>query len=197
MAGYGGVAVRYRLSRGKQMSGFDVRGGWMSVCDAFVLLAFVWLLAADAGRVRVMWMDVVPTRGFVLDVSGRRGFCKPRDGGSSEFVWHLRGAGGLVLGFALASAFCYRCFTRCPCAGRHLLFFAAAKKSRQKKAANTANTSPCLRAPTGSYASHGNFPVRVGCQRSCSAPHPRHTPARQRAAPDSPPPPRWQTVCRS
>jgi hypothetical protein len=39
------------------------------------------------------------------------------------------------------------CFKRCPCAGRHLLFFAAAKKSRQKKAANTA--SPCFypRAP--------------------------------------------------
>src|SRR5689334_13196089 len=36
---------------------------------------------------------------------------------------------------------------RCPCAGRHLLFFAAAKKSRQKKAAHTA--SPCVypRAP--------------------------------------------------
>ncbi|WP_218160250.1 hypothetical protein, partial [Paraburkholderia hospita] len=30
-------------------------------------------------------------------------------------------------------------FKRCPCAGRHLLFFAAAKKSRQKKAANTAS----------------------------------------------------------
>ena len=39
------------------------------------------------------------------------------------------------------------CFRRCPCAGRHLLFFAAAKKSRQKKAAHTA--SPCVypRAP--------------------------------------------------
>ncbi|SKC88178.1 hypothetical protein SAMN05446935_5866 [Burkholderia sp. YR290] len=33
--------------------------------------------------------------------------------------------------------------------GRHLLFFAAAKKSRQKKAANTANISSCLRAPGG------------------------------------------------
>jgi hypothetical protein len=32
------------------------------------------------------------------------------------------------------------CFTRRPCAGRHLLFFAAAKKSRQKKAAHTANS---------------------------------------------------------
>jgi hypothetical protein len=30
-------------------------------------------------------------------------------------------------------------FSRRPCAGRHLLFFAAAKKSRQKKAAHTAS----------------------------------------------------------
>jgi len=36
---------------------------------------------------------------------------------------------------------------RCPCAGRHLLFFAAAKKSRQKKAANTACTCAYPRAP--------------------------------------------------
>ena len=48
------------------------------------------------------------------------------------------------------------CFKRRPCAGRHLLFFAAAKKSRQKKAANTANSCVCLRAPNGSYASHGS-----------------------------------------
>ena len=88
------------------------------------------------------------------------------------------------------------CFTRCPCAGRHLLFFAAAKKSRQKKAAHTANPCCCLRAPTGSYTSHGNFPVRVRCQRSCRAPHPLRAPASQRAMPDSPRPPRWQTVCR-
>ncbi|BCF91221.1 hypothetical protein PPGU16_42880 [Paraburkholderia largidicola] len=39
------------------------------------------------------------------------------------------------------------CFKRCPCAGRHLLFFAAAKKSRQKKAANTASPCSCPRAP--------------------------------------------------
>jgi hypothetical protein len=57
------------------------------------------------------------------------------------------------------------CFKRRPCAGRHLLFFAAAKKSRQKKAANTANISSCLRAPKGSYASHGNILVCVCCQR--------------------------------
>ena len=88
------------------------------------------------------------------------------------------------------------CFKRRPCAGRHLLFFAAAKKSRQKKAANTASSSSCLRAPTGSYASHGNHVTHARCQRSCAAPHPLHATAIQHAAPDSPRPPRWQTVCR-
>uniref|UniRef100_UPI00296B2D81 hypothetical protein n=1 Tax=Paraburkholderia terrae TaxID=311230 RepID=UPI00296B2D81 len=44
-------------------------------------------------------------------------------------------------------------FKRRPCAGRHLLFFAAAKKSRQKKAANTANPCSCLRAPNRSLTS--------------------------------------------
>ena len=39
------------------------------------------------------------------------------------------------------------CFKRRPCAGRHLLFFAAAKKSRQKKAAHTASTCSYPRAP--------------------------------------------------
>jgi hypothetical protein len=87
-------------------------------------------------------------------------------------------------------------FTRRPCAGRHLLFFAAAKKSRQKKAAQTASANSCLRAPKGSYASHGNFPVRARCQRSCGAPHPLHAPASHHAVPNSPRPPRWQTVCR-
>ena len=87
-------------------------------------------------------------------------------------------------------------FKRRPCAGRHLLFFAAAKKSRQKKAANTANISHCLRAPKGSYASHGNHVTHVRCQRSCGAPHPLHAPALQRAVPAIPLPPRWQTVCR-
>ncbi len=78
------------------------------------------------------------------------------------------------------------CFRRRPCAGRHLLFFAAAaKKSRQKKAANTANISPCLRAPTGSYASHGNHVTHVRCQRSCAAPHPLHAPALHHAVSDS------------
>jgi hypothetical protein len=74
------------------------------------------------------------------------------------------------------------CFTRRPCAGRHLLFFAAAKKSRQKKAANTANFSSCLRAPNGSYASHGNVSVRLRCQRSKCTPHPPQTPAQMPAA---------------
>ncbi|SDH16993.1 hypothetical protein SAMN04487926_102386 [Paraburkholderia steynii] len=74
------------------------------------------------------------------------------------------------------------CFTRCPCAGRHLLFFAAAKKSRQKKAANTANISSCLRAPNRSYASDGNISVRVRCQRFESMPHPLQIPAQELAA---------------
>jgi len=61
----------------------------------------------------------------------------------------LRGAGvaGRCSGFFAGIRDLLACFKRCPCAGRHLLFFAAAKKSRQKKAAHTA--SPCAypRAP--------------------------------------------------
>jgi hypothetical protein len=107
--------------------------------------------------------------------------------------WHPRiGCSGLCAGIRALLA----CFTRCPCAGRHLLFFAAAKKSRQKKAAHTASPCSCLRAPKGSYASHGNHIILARCQRSCRAPHPLHAPAFQHAVPDSPPPPRWQTVCR-
>ncbi|SKC75081.1 hypothetical protein SAMN05445504_1841 [Burkholderia sp. CF099] len=87
-------------------------------------------------------------------------------------------------------------FKRRPCAGRHLLFFAAAKKSRQKKAAHTANSSSCLRAPKRSHASHGNHVTHVRCQRSCGAPHPLHAPALHQAVPDIPRPPRRQTVCR-
>src|SRR5246127_2012332 len=88
------------------------------------------------------------------------------------------------------------CFKRRPCAGRHLLFFAAAKKSRQKKAAHTANPCVCLRAPNRSLTSRGNFSIQVRCQRSSGAPHPLHAPAFQHALPGSPSPPRWQTVCR-
>ncbi|SDH18437.1 hypothetical protein SAMN04487926_102451 [Paraburkholderia steynii] len=88
------------------------------------------------------------------------------------------------------------CFTRRPCAGRHLLFFAAAKKSRQKKAANTASSCVCLRAPKGSYASHGNHVTHARCQRIERAPHLLHAPALRHAMADSPRPPRWQTVCR-
>jgi hypothetical protein len=88
------------------------------------------------------------------------------------------------------------CFKRRPCAGRHLLFFAAAKKSRQKKAANTASASSCLRAPKRSHASSGNHVPHVRCQRFCDAPHPLHAPALHHALPDIPRPPRWQTVCR-
>jgi hypothetical protein len=74
------------------------------------------------------------------------------------------------------------CFMRCPCAGRHLLFFAAAKKSRQKKAAHTVSASYCLRASNGSYPSHGNFSVPARCQRRESRPHPLQSPVEQTAA---------------
>src|SRR6201996_7282847 len=133
-----------------------------------------------------------------------------------RMVFCLSATQGSPLSFVLASALCLTtsrvavrysclcggirdslaCFRRRPCAGRHLLFFAAAKKSRQKKAAHTANISSCLRDPNRSLTSRGNFSIQVRCQRSCSAPHPLHAPAFQHALPDSPPPPRWQTVCR-
>src|SRR6266702_6633822 len=102
----------------------------------------------------------------------------------SRFEVILSATLGGVLGVLLASAmrcllrkrfgllvFCAgirvlpSCFKRRPCAGRHLLFFAAAKKSRQKKAAHTANSCVCLRAPNRSYASHGNHVTHVRCQR--------------------------------
>jgi hypothetical protein len=44
-------------------------------------------------------------------------------------------------------------YSRCPCAGRHLLFFAAAKKSRQKKAAQTGPLGTlCLNVPAQAAA---------------------------------------------
>ena len=98
----------------------------------------------------------------------------------------------LFAGIRVMSLVCMRR----PCAGRHLLFFAAAKKSRQKKAAHTASSCSCLRAPEGSYASRGNHVTHVRCQRSCGAPHPLHAPALRHAVPGIPRPPRWQTVCR-
>ena len=115
--------------------------------------------------------------------------------------WHpcrrLRGAARFAFfAFALASALRCLPFKRRPCAGRHLLFFAAAKKSRQKKAAHTANSRICLRAPKGSHASHGNHVTHVCCQRFELTPHPPRAPASQHAVPDIPRPPRWQTVCR-
>ncbi|TCG05509.1 hypothetical protein BZM27_33285, partial [Paraburkholderia steynii] len=48
---------------------------------------------------------------------------------ASGLGWLLRMWFGLLV-IVLASALRCLLFTRCPCAGRHLLFFAAAKKSR-------------------------------------------------------------------
>ncbi len=81
--------------------------------------------------------------------------CAARRG---EGLGFCRGAGfGFGFGFGFGVVWCaglcagirdlLACFTRRPCAGRHLLFFAAAKKSRQKKAAHTASANYCLRAP--------------------------------------------------
>src|SRR5689334_24969981 len=78
--------------------------------------------------------------------------------------WSLRGHPRIAFAFAFAGIReLLACFRRRPCAGRHLLFFAAAKKSRQKKAAHTANSSTCLRAPKGSYTSHDNHVTHVRC----------------------------------
>ena len=137
--------------------------------------------------------------------------------------WGFRGAGGwpFALARAFRDAFSWR--ERCAlwvrfCAGiRDVVFFCCASGlvflllrwhprfafvlqasplCRQKKAANTANISSCLRAPKGSYASRGNHVTHVRCQRSCGAPHPLHAPALRHAMPVMPRPPRWQTVCR-
>src|SRR6476620_3669931 len=89
---------------------------------------------------------------------------------------------------------CQRC--PCTCVNDVSSLYTAAKKSRQKKAAHTASPCVCLRAPKGSYASHGDHVTHVRCQRSCGAPHPLHAPALHHAVPGSPRPPRWQTVCR-
>jgi hypothetical protein len=154
------------------------------VCDAGGICFFCggasagWFAYSFAG-IRVMTYPF--TR---RPCAGRHQRC----GFAARTVWFACGCAG-IRGLLLVCM-------RCPCAGRHLLFFAAAKKSRQKKAANTASACICLRAPTGSYASHGNHVTHVRCQRVCSAPHPPHAPALQHAVPAIPPPPRWQTVCR-
>src|SRR5690349_14372791 len=154
-----------------------VPGGlrWVSLLVVFFVL---WLLAVLAFVARAMPFGV-------SDFALAAGLC-------------LRGAGYALRCFVFFAGIrdALARLTRRPCAGRHLLFFAAAKKSRQKKAAHTASPCSCLRAPKGSYASHGNHVTHVRCQRSCGAPHPLHAPAFQHASPDSPRPPRGQTVCR-
>src|ERR1700760_3741434 len=70
------------------------------------------------------------------------------------------------------------------------------RKVGKRKPLNTASTCSCLRAPNRSYTSHGVALLTARCQRSEGAPHPLHTPASQHVLQDSPPPPRWQTVCR-
>ena len=69
------------------------------------------------------------------------------------------------------------------------------RKVGKRKRANTANTSPCLRALNGSHTSHGVVLVRARCQRSTARitrfMHPRrhrHDQVKHVL--------RWQTVCR-
>jgi hypothetical protein len=88
------------------------------------------------------------------------------------------------------------CFMRRPCAGRHLLFFAAAKKSRQKKAAHTASSCSCLRAPNGSYASHGGVSVQRMLPTLRMSASPASNTHAWASGSEWYVPPRWQTVCR-
>ena len=74
---------------------------------------------------------------------------------------------------------------RCPCAGRHLLFFAAAKKSRQKKAAHTASACVhprALRVPTLHTAAHRFMFVATVLARVSRASRTRTTAGRVRSS---------------
>ncbi|SEI26572.1 hypothetical protein SAMN05192544_10732 [Paraburkholderia hospita] len=107
----------------------------------------------------------------------------------------LRKRCGLLV-FSLASALRCLSFKRRPCAGRHLLFFAAAKKSRQKKAANTANSCPCLRAPNRSHASHGGVSVQRMLPTLRMSASPTSSTRAWASGSEWFVPPRWQTVRR-
>jgi hypothetical protein len=50
---------------------------------------------------------------------------------------------------------------RCPCAGRHLLFFAAAKKSRQKKAATNARMTQSTNSRLGGMVQEHSAPRAI------------------------------------
>ena len=101
-----------------------------------------------------------------------------------------------VLAFELASALCLRASRVAPVRGGTYFSLPPQRKVGKRKRLHTANSSVCLRAPKGSYASHGNHMTHVRCQRSCGASHPLHAPASPHAVPDISLPPRWQTVCR-
>ena len=70
----------------------------------------------------------------------------------------------------------------CPCAGRHLLFFAAAKKSRQKKAGSHRQPEFLPTGPQRPHPSFGNAPIPLRCRRSEYAPHPLQTPIQRPAS---------------
>ena len=102
-----------------------------------------------------------------------------------------------VLIFSLASALRCLMFKRRPCAGRHLLFFAAAKKSRQKKESGSHRQHFFL--PEGPQPVP-HFTRQCLCSRSLPTLRMNASPtshARTRASGSERfLPPRWQTVCR-
>jgi hypothetical protein len=128
------VRLRRRRLKGSSLACRRGRGLFFFVAGGAFLLWFAW---GGAG-VRVC----------LLGASGLVWF---------GLVWF--GFGLVWFGFGLVLFACVCAgirdllsgFRRRPCAGRHLLFFAAAKKSRQKKAAHTA--SPC------SYPRAPNIPI--------------------------------------
>ena len=64
-------------------------------------------------------------------------------------------------------------------------FLCRRKESKQRKRANTANASYCLRAPNGSHTSHGNALFLARCHRFESTYHPLQSPVAPRAAANS------------
>src|SRR5215468_4075937 len=69
-----------------------------------------------------------------------------------------------------------------PLCGAALTFFAAAKKVSKESGLTPPVLDHRLRAPNGSYPSHGNLSVPTRCQHSELAPHPLQSPVAQPAA---------------
>src|SRR5690349_6110970 len=136
-------------------------GRWMCLCSMSLILLLIRLGLGGLGKLGLLaWWRLLGMRFITLPACGS-GICLLR---LIRWLWFdfflplCAGLGGGVC-FGLRASVCWPLlllasavwlcdgirdllarFTRRPCAGRHLLFFAAAKKSRQKKAAHTANS---------------------------------------------------------